>query len=158
MIAEADVREGLPIFSYCLMPNHGHFVVRPTTENQVTQFFRWLTNTPTMRWHPHHHTEGTSHHLYQRRCTLSQSRKTNTCCEYSFTWNGILSAHSCVSRRRIENGAALGAARIAGQRGVFGSMATPSVAPMAIASQRTPCARTWRCVPLLAPLRAGTSM
>ncbi len=79
VMAKACVREGLPICSYCLMPNHWHFVVRPTTENQVTQFFRWLTNKPTMRWHPHHHTEGTGHHLYQGRCTRSQSRKTNTC-------------------------------------------------------------------------------
>jgi putative transposase len=48
------------------MPNHWHFVVRPKTKNQVTDFFRWLTNTHTMRWHAHHHTEGTGH-LYQGR-------------------------------------------------------------------------------------------
>jgi putative transposase len=41
-------------------------VVRPKNKQQVTRFFRWLTNTHTMRWHAHHHTEGTGH-LYQGR-------------------------------------------------------------------------------------------
>ena len=66
VIEEAFRREKLPIFSYCVMPNHWHFVVRPRTKHQVTGFFRWLTNTHTMRWHAHHHTEGTGH-LYQGR-------------------------------------------------------------------------------------------
>ena len=29
VIAESYQREKLPIFSYCVMPNHWHFVVRP---------------------------------------------------------------------------------------------------------------------------------
>lgn len=66
VIEEAFQRDKLPIFSYCVMPNHWHFVVRPKTKYQVTGFFRWLTNTHTMRWHAHHHTEGTGH-LYQGR-------------------------------------------------------------------------------------------
>ena len=66
VIAEAFARERLPIFAYCVMPNHWHFVVRPKTKHQVTRFFRWLTNTHTMRWHAHHGTEGTGH-LYQGR-------------------------------------------------------------------------------------------
>ena len=48
------------------MPNHWHFVVRPTTDTQLSEFFRWLTHTHTMRWHAHYHTEGTGH-LYQGR-------------------------------------------------------------------------------------------
>ncbi|MEL6895600.1 MAG: transposase [Planctomycetota bacterium] len=66
VVAEAFSRDSLPIYSYCVMPNHWHFVVRPTTKHQVTRFFRWLTNTHTMRWHAHHHTQGTGH-LYQGR-------------------------------------------------------------------------------------------
>ena len=49
-----------------MMPNHWHFVVCPKTDTQVTDFFRWLTHTHTMRWHAHYHTEGTGH-LYQGR-------------------------------------------------------------------------------------------
>jgi len=48
------------------MPNHWHFVVRPKADSQVTDFFRWMTHTHTMRWHAHYHTEGTGH-LYQGR-------------------------------------------------------------------------------------------
>ena len=66
VVVESFQREKLPIFAYCVMPNHWHFVVRPKTKHQVTRFFRWLTNTHTMRWHAHHHTEGTGH-LYQGR-------------------------------------------------------------------------------------------
>lgn len=66
MLAEAFERESLPIFAYTLMPNHWHFVVRPDTDDQLSDFFRWLTHTHTMRWHAHHHTEGTGH-LYQGR-------------------------------------------------------------------------------------------
>jgi len=66
VLEEAFEREGLPIFSYCVMPNHWHFVVRPETDQQVSDFLRWLTHTHTMRWHAHHHTEGTGH-LYQGR-------------------------------------------------------------------------------------------
>lgn len=66
VIAEAYERVKLPIFCYCVMPNHWHFVVRPKTKHQVTDFFRWLTNTHTMRWHAHHQTVGTGH-LYQGR-------------------------------------------------------------------------------------------
>ena len=62
----AHQRVALPIYAYCVMPNHWHFVVRPQTDTQVTEFFRWMTHTHTMRWHAHYHTEG-SGHLYQGR-------------------------------------------------------------------------------------------
>ncbi len=66
VVEEAFQRVKLPIYSYCVMPNHWHFVVQPKTKHQVTDFFRWLTNTHTMRWHAHHGTAGTGH-LYQGR-------------------------------------------------------------------------------------------
>jgi putative transposase len=66
VLAEAMERERLPLFAYCLMPNHWHFVVRPETDEQLTAFFRWLTHTHTMRWHAHYQTQGTGH-LYQGR-------------------------------------------------------------------------------------------
>lgn len=66
VLEEAVVREPLPIFAYIVMPNHWHFVVRPDTDSQVSDFFRWMTHTHSMRWHAHYHTEGTGH-LYQGR-------------------------------------------------------------------------------------------
>lgn len=56
----------LPILSFTAMPNHWHFVVRPTEDDQVSEFFRRLTVTHTMRWHSHYRTGGTGH-LYQGR-------------------------------------------------------------------------------------------
>ena len=56
----------LPICGMIAMPNHWHFVVQPTSDNQVSEFFRRLTVTPTMRWHAHYKTSG-SGHLYQGR-------------------------------------------------------------------------------------------
>lgn len=56
----------LPILAMTVMPNHWHFVVRPETDQQVSEFFRRLTVTHTMRWHAHYKTSGTGH-LYQGR-------------------------------------------------------------------------------------------
>jgi putative transposase len=66
VLAEAHERCPLELFAYCLMPNHWHFVLRPTEDGQLTEFLRWLTQTHTMRWHAHHKTSG-SGHLYQGR-------------------------------------------------------------------------------------------
>ncbi|TXT22071.1 MAG: Uncharacterized protein FD138_3771 [Planctomycetota bacterium] len=56
----------LPIFAMAAMPNHWHFIVRPTTDDQVSEFFRRLTVMHTMRYHAHYKTSGTGH-LYQGR-------------------------------------------------------------------------------------------
>jgi len=67
-LSEARQRVPLRILSFCVMPNHWHFVVWPRRghDGEVTEFFRWLTLTHTQRWHAHHHTSGTGH-LYQGR-------------------------------------------------------------------------------------------
>ena len=36
--------------------DHWHFVVRPETSDQVSEFFRRLTVMHTMRWHAHYKT------------------------------------------------------------------------------------------------------
>jgi len=56
----------LPILAMVAMPNHWHFVVRPDSDEQVSEFFHHLTVTHTMRWHAHYQTGGTGH-LYQGR-------------------------------------------------------------------------------------------
>ena len=67
-LAEAHERLPLRILSFCVMPNHWHFVVWPrrSADEEVSEFFRWLTVTHTQRWHAHHGTSGTGH-LYQGR-------------------------------------------------------------------------------------------
>ncbi len=68
VLAEAHGRVPLRILGYVLMPNHWHFVVWPAKgrDEQVTDFFRWLTLTHTQRWHAHHRTAGMGH-VYQGR-------------------------------------------------------------------------------------------
>ena len=59
-------RHPIRMLSYCIMPNHWHFVLWPERDGQLTDFLRWLTHTHTQRWHAHYHTSGTGH-LYQGR-------------------------------------------------------------------------------------------
>jgi len=66
VLQEAQERHPTRIVSYCLMPNHWHFVLWPREDGELTGFLRWLTHTHTMRWHAHHRTLGTGH-LYQGR-------------------------------------------------------------------------------------------
>ena len=49
-----------------IIKNHWHFVVWPTTDTQVTEFFRWLTNTHAVRWRVARRTVGWGS-LYQGR-------------------------------------------------------------------------------------------
>ncbi len=66
VLREAHERIPIEIMAYCVMPNHWHFVLRPTTDGQLTAFLRCVAHTHTMRWHAHYHTSGTGH-LYQGR-------------------------------------------------------------------------------------------
>ena len=68
LIAEAVERVPLRILGYTIMGNHWHFVVWPRqrANEQVSEFFRWLTVTHSQRWHAHHGTAGMGH-VYQGR-------------------------------------------------------------------------------------------
>jgi putative transposase len=48
------------------MPNHWHLLLWPTTDEELSEFMRWLTVTHTQRWHLAHGTAGTGP-LYQGR-------------------------------------------------------------------------------------------
>lgn len=56
----------IELFSYVLMPNHWHMVLRPTEDGAMGRFLRWVTATHTLRYHAHYHTSGEGH-LYQAR-------------------------------------------------------------------------------------------
>ncbi len=63
---QAHERFPLRILSYCVMPNHWHFVAWPERDGDLTAFFRWLTNTHAIRWRVSHRTVGYGR-LYQGR-------------------------------------------------------------------------------------------
>ncbi len=66
VLQQAGERLAMRIVSYCVMPNHWHFVLWPHEDGDLSQFMRWLTLTHTQRWHAAHDTMG-SGHLYQGR-------------------------------------------------------------------------------------------
>ncbi len=66
VIVEALAKHPIRLLSYCLLPNHWHFVLWPAADQELTGFLRWLTHTHTQRWHAQHGTAG-SGHLYQGR-------------------------------------------------------------------------------------------
>lgn len=65
-LREALGRLPVRLLSYCVMPNHWHFVVWPSTQPQLSEFMQWLTLTHTRRWHVLHGTAGTGP-IYQGR-------------------------------------------------------------------------------------------
>jgi putative transposase len=84
LIAEAQQRHPLRILAYCLMPNHWHFVAWPSSEGQLTAFFRWLTHTHVMRWRVAHRTVGYGP-LYQGRFKsfiIQKDQHLLTACRY----------------------------------------------------------------------------
>jgi putative transposase len=54
------------LYSYLLMPNHYHLVLRPMVDGEMSRFMGWVGGTHTMRYHAHYHTSGMGH-VYQQR-------------------------------------------------------------------------------------------
>ena len=68
---EKILREALDLyqvelFSYALMPNHFHLVLRPLIDGEMSRFMKWIGGTHTMRYHAHYQTSGQGH-VYQQR-------------------------------------------------------------------------------------------
>ncbi len=84
ILAEAMERVQLRLYSYCLMPNHWHLVVRPDVDGEMSRFGQWLGLTHTQRHHAHHHSTGDGH-LYQGRFKsfpVQSDRHFLTVCRY----------------------------------------------------------------------------
>jgi putative transposase len=63
-LAEARQRLPVDLFSYCLMPNHFHLVIRPRADGELGLWMRWLLTTHAQRYHRHYKTSG---HVWQGR-------------------------------------------------------------------------------------------
>jgi len=66
VLAETLAKIPLAICGYCLMPNHWHFVVRPSAEGELGRFFQRLTVTHATRWQRNRRRVGYGH-VYQGR-------------------------------------------------------------------------------------------
>jgi len=45
ILIDAVAKFKIDLFSYCVMPNHWHLVVRPMVDGEVSRFAQWLTLT-----------------------------------------------------------------------------------------------------------------
>jgi putative transposase len=50
VLIAAHERAPMRILSYCLMPNHWHFVLWPKADGELSAFMHWVTMTHTQRW------------------------------------------------------------------------------------------------------------
>jgi len=66
VIVETLEKWSMRILSYCLMPNHGHFVLWPEKRGDLGQFMQRLTVTHVTRWQKNYHMVGYGH-VYQSR-------------------------------------------------------------------------------------------
>ncbi|TWU47979.1 transposase [Rubripirellula reticaptiva] len=66
ILQEALQIHQIELFSYQLMPNHYHLVLRPLVDGEMSRFMGWVGGTHTMRYHAHYKTSGLGH-VYQQR-------------------------------------------------------------------------------------------
>lgn len=66
VLANGLQRYPVELFTYCLMPDHWHLVVRPKTDDALGRWMSWVGVMHVRRHHEHHHTRGGGH-IYQGR-------------------------------------------------------------------------------------------
>ena len=66
VIVETLEKRSMRILSYCLMPNHWHFVLWPENDADLGSFMQRLTVTHVTRWQKHYNMVGYGH-VYQSR-------------------------------------------------------------------------------------------
>ena len=58
VLAEGLEKYPVELFSFSLMPNHWHLVLRPQKDGQMGRLLRWVTATHSLRYHAHYHSRG----------------------------------------------------------------------------------------------------
>ena len=66
LMVRAAGRHVVGLLAFCLMPNHFHFVVRPSTPAALPAYMHWLTSTHVRHTQRRYGTVGEGH-LYQAR-------------------------------------------------------------------------------------------
>ena len=72
------------LFSFTLIPNHWHLVLRPAKDRQMGRFLQWVSATHTLRYHGHYRRHGYGH-LYQSRLKsvpIQDDSHFNVVCRY----------------------------------------------------------------------------
>ncbi len=58
VIVQASDHVDMPMFGFCIMPNHFHFVVQPNENGDLGRWMQWLLTTHVRRHHRRHETSG----------------------------------------------------------------------------------------------------
>ena len=66
VLADGLEKYDVELFSFTLMPNHWHLILRPQADGQMGRLMRCVTATHSLRYHGHYHTRGEGH-IYQAR-------------------------------------------------------------------------------------------
>lgn len=66
ILSEGLERYRVEIFSYELMPNHFHLILRPGIDGEMGRFMKWVGGTHTTRYNFHYKAVGQGH-VYQQR-------------------------------------------------------------------------------------------
>jgi putative transposase len=66
LLTDGLARFPVDLFTYCLMPNHWHLVLRPRTDQAPAELMRWIGATHVRRHH-RRYPRGGGGHLYQGR-------------------------------------------------------------------------------------------
>lgn len=64
LMKQASERTPMRLLSYCLMPNHFHFVLWPICDGDLSKWMQWLMTAHVRRYHRHYDSSG---HVWQGR-------------------------------------------------------------------------------------------
>jgi len=84
VVGQACVRLPMRILTWCVMPNHWHFILWPRADGDLSDFLHWMTLTHTRRWHAHRDSDGQGH-LYKGRyksIVVQEDEHLLTVCRY----------------------------------------------------------------------------
>jgi putative transposase len=84
IVAEALEQVPVRIISYCVMPNHWHFILWPQDDRDASEFMHWLTMTHAKRWRAFRGSTGRGH-VYQgvfKSFPVQSDRHFLTVCRY----------------------------------------------------------------------------
>ena len=60
LMKQASHRIPMRFLSFCLMPNHFHFVLWPRHDGDLSRWMQWLTTSHVRRYHRHYASSGMS--------------------------------------------------------------------------------------------------
>lgn len=74
LIGAATLRVPIELISACVMPNHFHFILRPTRAEDLGRWMQWLLTTHVRRWHAQQRTNGQVWQGRFKACAIAEDQ------------------------------------------------------------------------------------